>query len=76
MLVSDVYLFRTPKGHIFILISRRIHTYSDSSYTVLNLYFYLDGGTYHILILLSISYLFRSPVEAIELMLIQKYIYT
>ena len=38
---------------------------------VLNLYLYLDEGTYQLLILLSISYLFRSPIRAIELMLIQ-----
>ena len=28
-----------------LLISRRTHTYSDSSYTILNLYLYVDGGT-------------------------------
>ena len=69
-LIADLFLFRSPVGHIFILISRRTHTYidflvcdtelihililisrrthtySDSSYTVLNLYIYLDRGTY------------------------------
>ena len=45
-LIADLFLFRSPVGHIFILISRRMHTYIDSSYTVLNLYIYLDGGTY------------------------------
>ena len=69
-LIADLFLFQSPVGHIFILISRRTHnyidflvcdtelihililisrrthTYSDSSYTVLNLYIYLDRGTY------------------------------
>ena len=42
----DLFLFRSPVGHIFILISRRTHTYSDSSYAVLSLYIYLYRGTY------------------------------
>ena len=96
-LIVDLFLFRSPVGHIFILISRkthtyidflvcdtelihililisrRTHTYSDSSYTVLNLYIYLDGGTYHVLILLSLIYLFNFPIGVTELMLIQRY---
>ena len=99
-LVVDLFLFRSPVGHIFILISRRTytfidflvcdtelihililishrtHTYSDSSYTVLNLYIYLDEGTYHVLILLFILNLFRSLVGVTELMLIPRYLYT
>ena len=40
------HLYLSPVGHILILISRRTHTYSESSHTVLNLYIYLDRGTY------------------------------
>ena len=61
-LMADLFLFRFPVGHILILISRRTHTDSDSLNTVLNLYIYLDEGTYHVLIFLSILYLFKSPV--------------
>ena len=75
-LIADLFLFRSPVGHILILISHRTHTYSDSLYTVLNLYIDLNGGTYHVLILLSVLYLFRSPVGVTELMLIQRYLYT
>ena len=46
ILIADLFLFQSPIGHILILISRRAHNYSNSSYTVLNLYIYLDGGTY------------------------------
>ena len=74
--MADLFLFRSLVGHILILISHRTHNYSDSLYTVLNLYIYLDGGTYHILILLSILYLFRSSVGVTELMLMQRYLYT
>ena len=28
-LIADLFLFRSPVGHIFILISRRTHTYID-----------------------------------------------
>ena len=31
---------------ILVHISRMTHSYSYSSYTILNLYIYLDGGTY------------------------------
>ena len=43
---------------------------------VLNLYIYLDRGTYHVLILLSIIYWFRAPIGVTELTLIQRYLYT
>ena len=87
-LIADLFLFGTytycirilyllkyyTHGRlIFIPISRRTHIYSDSLYTVLNLYIYLDGGTYHVLILLSIIYWFRAPVGVTELILIQRY---
>ena len=58
----DIFLFRSPVGHIFILISRRTHTYSNSSYAVLSLYIYLYlSPVGHILMLVSDVYLFRSP---------------
>ena len=55
--IMILYLLRsyTHGGLILIPISHRTQIYSDSLYTVLNLYIYLDEGTYHILILLSIS---------------------
>ena len=81
-----------------MLISRRTHSYSDSSHAILSLYMYLYGGTYphthtyiklilvpisrksyiayiytealiHVLVLLSILYLLRSPVGVIGLIL-------
>ena len=61
ILIAYLFLFRSPVGHILILISRRTHTYLDSSYTLLNLNIYLDEGTYPhthtsiYLILVSIS---------------------
>ena len=47
-LIADLYLLRTYTYDRLILIPifHRTHTYSNSSYTVLNLYIYLDGGTY------------------------------
>ena len=67
-----LYLLRsyTHGRLILIPISRMTHIYSDSLYTLLNLYIYLDGGTYHVLILLSIIYWFGAPVGVIEVTLI------
>ena len=76
--IMILYLFRsyTHGRLILILISRRTQIYLNSLYTVLNLYIYLDGGTYHVLILLSIIYWFRALVGVTELTLIQRYLYT
>ena len=57
-LMADLFLFRSPIGHIFILISRRTHTYIDS----------LVCGTelIHILIrryLSTYSYLYLSQIS-------------
>ena len=60
--MEDLFLFQSPVGHIFILISRRTHTYLDSSYAVLSLYIYLYlSPVGHILMLVLDVYLFRSP---------------
>ena len=59
---QNIYLCEGTRKFILVHIFRRIHSYLYSSYTILNLYIYLDGGTYHVLILLSILYLFRFPV--------------
>ena len=72
----NIYLCEGTRRFILVHISRRTHSYSYSLYTKLNLYIYLDGGTYHVLILLSIIYLFRFPVGVTELMIIQRYLYT
>ena len=72
----NIYLCECTRRFILVHISRRTHSYSYSSYTILNLYIYLDGGTYHVIILLSILYLFRFPVGVTELMIIQRYSYT
>ena len=42
----DFLVCGTELIHILILISRMTHNYSDSSYTILNLYIYLNRGTY------------------------------
>ena len=42
----NIYLCEGTRRFILVHISRRTHSYSYSSYTVLNLYIYLDGGTY------------------------------
>ena len=58
---QNIYLCEGTHRFILVHISRRTHFYSYSSYTIMNLYIYLDGGTYphtHIylkLILVSIS---------------------
>ena len=41
----NIYLCEGTRRFILVHISRRTHSYSYSSYTVLNLYIYLDGGT-------------------------------
>ena len=71
-----LYLLRsyTHGRLILIPISRRTHTYSKSLY--IYLYIYLERGTYHVLILLSIIYWFRAPIGVTELILIQRYLYT
>ena len=49
---------------ILIRISRRTHTYSDSSYTVLSLYIYLHlSPVGHILMLVSDVYLLDLPKD-------------
>ena len=72
----NIYLCEGTRRFILVHIFQRTHSYSYSSYTILNLYIYLDGGTYHVLILLSILYLFRFPGGVTELMIIQRYLYT
>ena len=53
-LIDDLFLFRSPVGHVFILISRKTHTYTlFSSYAILSLYIYLS--TYSYLYLSQIS---------------------
>ena len=42
----NIYLCEDTRRFILVLISRRTHSYSYSSYTIMNLYIYLDGGTY------------------------------
>ena len=57
-LIADLFLFRSPVGHIFILISRRTHTYT----------FFLVCGTelIHVFIrryLSTYSYLYLSQIS-------------
>ena len=62
--ILTLYLLRSyTHGRLVLLpISRRTHTYSDSLYTVLNLYIYLYlSPVGHILLLVSDVYLFKSP---------------
>ena len=62
ILISYLLRSYTHGKLILISISRRTHTYSDSLYTVLNLYIYLYlSPVGHILLLVSYVYLFRSP---------------
>ena len=42
----NIYLCEGTRRFILVHISRRTHSYSYSSYTIMNLYIYLDGGTY------------------------------
>ena len=64
ILMADLFLFRSPVGHIIILISRMTHTYSDSSYTALSLYLYLYlSPVGNILILIS----YRTPTYTYHL---------
>ena len=42
----NIYLCEGTRRFILVHISRKTHSYSYSSYTIINLYKYLDGGTY------------------------------
>ena len=42
----NIYLCEDTRRFILVHISRRTHSYSYSSYTIMNLYIYIDGGTY------------------------------
>ena len=42
----NIYLCEDTRRFILVHISRRAHSYSYSSYTIMNLYIYLDGCTY------------------------------
>ena len=61
LVLRNLSLYGSTRRFILVHISRRTHSFSYSSYTILNLYICLDGDTYphtHIylkLILVSIS---------------------
>ena len=68
MLVSEVYLFKSPKGHI-------LWTYTVTCLGLIIVQIsYMTYISELILILVSDLYLFRSPIGVTEPMLIHKYL--